>query len=96
MNHFAKRALALALALFFTLTLSIGALAEGSEGTEGAGETTTPAPASASNVRVTLGTAALSTTHIYIPVTIVNESDEAVELMSVRNCTERDEALDLP
>ena len=93
MNHFAKRALALALALLFTFTLSAGALAEGPSDS---GETTTPAPASASNVRVTLGTAALSTTHIYIPVTIVNESDEAVELISVRNCTERDEALDLP
>lgn len=93
MNHFAKRALALALALLFTFTLSAGALAEGPSDS---GETTTPAPASASNVRVTLGTATLSTTHIYIPVTIVNESDEAVELISVRNCTERDEALDLP
>lgn len=90
MNHFAKRALALALALFFTLTLSVGALAEGPEGTEGAGETTgsdETIPASASNVTVTPGTATLSTTHIYIPVTISNTSDEAVTLESVYNKT---------
>lgn len=89
MNHFAKRALALALALFFTFTLSAGALAEGPEGTEGAGETTgsdETIPASASNVTVTPGTATLSATHIYVPFTIVNNSDEAVELNSVRNC----------
>lgn len=95
MNHFAKRALALALALLFTFTLSAGALAEGPEGTEGAGETTgsdETIPASASNVTVTPGTATLSTTHIYVPFTIVNNSDEAVELNSVRNCnsTEKD------
>lgn len=90
MNHFAKRALALALALFFTLTLSVGALAEGPEGTEGAGETTgsdETIPASASNVTVTPGTATLSATHIYIPVTISNTSDEAVTLESVYNKT---------
>lgn len=90
MNHFAKRALALALALFFTLTLSVGALAEGPEGTGGAGETTgsdETIPASASNVTVTPGTATLSATHIYIPVTISNTSDEAVTLESVYNKT---------
>ncbi len=90
MNHFAKRALALALALFFTFTLSAGALAEGPEGTEGAGETTgsdETIPASASNVTVTPGTATLSATHIYIPVTISNTSDEAVTLESVYNKT---------
>lgn len=90
MNHFAKRALALALALLFTFTLSAGALAEGPEGTEGAGETTgsdETIPASASNVTVTPGTATLSATHIYIPVTISNTSDEAVTLESVYNKT---------
>ena len=86
MNHFAKRALALALALFFTFTLSISALAEGPEGTGGAGETT-GSDETIPDVTVTPGTATVYTEHIYIPVTISNTSDEAVELEKVYNKT---------
>ncbi len=100
MNRTFKRTLALALALIFTFALSATAFAdpvtrtgEGGEGNEG---TTTPAPskpASADNITIAAGEATLSSTHIYIPVTISNGSNEEVTLLSVSNKTNDNSAV---
>lgn len=97
MNRTFKRTLALALALIFTFALSATAFAnqtgEGDEGNEG---TTTPAPskpASADNITIAAGEATLSSTHIYIPVTISNGSNEDVTLLSVSNKTNDNSAV---
>lgn len=100
MNRTFKRTLALALALIFTFALSAAAFADPvtrtGEGGEGNEDTTTPAPskpASADNITIAAGAATLSSTHIYIPVTISNGSNEDVTLLSVSNKTNDNSAV---
>lgn len=98
MNRTFKRTLALALALIFTFALSATAFANQTtgEGGEGNEDTTTPAPskpASADNITIAAGAATLSSTHIYIPVTISNGSNEDVTLLSVSNKTNDNSAV---
>lgn len=100
MNRTFKRTLALALALIFTFALSATAFADPvtrtGEGGEGNEDTTTPAPskpASADNITIAAGAATLSSTHIYIPVTISNGSNEDVTLLSVSNKTNDNSAV---
>lgn len=93
MNRTLKRTLALALALIFTFALSTAAFANqnGSGEGEGGGAITPPptpgAPASAGSITITVSGATISATHIYIPVTVMNASGEAVTLESVYNKT---------
>ncbi|GEM_PF-315512 len=100
MNRTFKRTLALALALIFTFALSATAFADPvtrtGEGGEENEDTTTPAPskpASADNITIAAGEATLSSTHIYIPVTISNGSNEDVTLLSVSNKTNDNSAV---
>lgn len=98
MNRTFKRTLALALALIFTFALSATAFATG-EGGEGDGGTTpTPpvtsapvTPASSNDITVTADAATLSTTHIFIPVTISNASQEDVRIETIKNITNNSE-----
>ena len=90
MNRTLKRTLALALALIFTFMLAVSALAENSTPDPSPEVTATPAPgapASADSITITVSGATISATHIYIPVTVMNASGEAVTLESVYNKT---------
>ena len=90
MNRTLKRTLALALALIFTFMLAASALAENSTPDPSPEVTATPAPgapASADSITITVSGATISATHIYIPVTVMNASGEAVTLESVYNKT---------